>query len=223
MYEGRSLVPQLPIPVALPDFSRTHAPSVSEIFPEPKPVDVRSFGQKLMEIRSRMLNDGASAEEVAHCEKLLFTYSTLEQEIIAFLASARQAHLERLEAKRGELWAACRRLEDSALAASNEVAALQNSLNNQAHVVSEWRAKVQEAAAPPFATRFPNQAEVQTWNGRLEGARAELAKAIGGQQKTDSTLRAARIEHEEIARSLARKVDELRAADSELIGYRQTT
>jgi chromosome segregation ATPase len=216
MYEGRSLVPQFPIPVALPDFSRTHVASVAEVFPEAKPPAPRLI-ERLNNARLKM-----HGETVARANELAIRYLDLEKQIEAFLTEHKSRRLSELEAKRGALWAECRKIEDAIGAHVQEVGRLNTSLNNQAHVVSEWRAKVQEAAQPPFATRFPNQAEVQTWNGRLAAARIELAKAISGQQETDSALRSRRIGHETTVRELASKVDELRAADSELKALQQT-
>ena len=212
---------QLPMPSGAPfDFSQTAAPSVREIFPEPPPKDLRTFTQKLMELRVDLLSVG-NPETIAKTDALLFECADIEQRINGFLADQRQEKLKRLEAARGELWTQCRALEDALGAHVQEVGRLNAISNGHAANVSAARAKVQEAVQPPFATRFPNEAETEAWNGRLATARGELAKALEQQQQINLALSAARALHAEAARELAGRVEALRAADSERIEFQK--
>ena len=219
---NRQMIPQLPIPSGAPfDFSQTAAPSVREIFPEPKPVDTRTFTQKLMELRIDLLSNGTT-EAVAQCEDLLFRYSHLEKQITEFLATQRQETLARLEATRAELWNACRALEDAVGVCLREVGRLTAVDNSHARIVNEARVVVREATQPPFHTRFPNAIERGTWEARQTSARAALAKVIEEQNEITSALAAARARHAEAARELAERVEALRAADSAVIDFQKT-
>jgi hypothetical protein len=215
----RDLALRLPVPTSPAiDFTRVAAPNAREIFPEPRPVDRRTPGEKLQDLRLQLAPDG-TPETIAKTESLLFEYAHLEQRITAFLAEERETKLKRLEAKRGELWAACRIIEDAIAAHVQEVGRLNAVSNGQAGILSAARTKVHEATQPPFHTNFPNEAETQAWKVRQASARGELAKALEQQQQINLALSAARALHAEAARELAERVEQLRAADSALIEF----
>ena len=191
-----------------------------EIFPEPAPKDLRSLGQKLMEVRFELIHE-STPEEIAKADSLLFEYVAIEERINGFLADQRQEKLKRLEAARGELWTQCRALEDALGAHVQEVGRLNAIANGHAANVSAARAKVQEAVQTALPTRFPSGSEMEAWNGRLATARGELAKALEQQQQINLALSAARALHAEAARELAGRVEALRAADSERIEFQK--
>ena len=109
--------------------------------------------------------------------------ANLEEEIEGFLDQQAREHLARLEAKRADLWAECRKIEDVIGAHIAEVGRVNSAANDRARVVADQRAKVHQATPPPFATNFPNQAETEAWNGRLAAARSGLAQAIEEQNE----------------------------------------
>ncbi len=218
----RELALRLPVPNAPNfDFSRTNVVSAADVFPPAKVKDTRTPLEKLMDARVQMIHREASAEELKRCEALMVRVANLEEEIEGFLDQQAREHLARLEAKRADLWAECRKIEDVIGAHIAEVGRVNSAANDRARVVADQRAKVHQATPPPFATNFPNQAETEAWNGRLAAARSGLAQAIEEQNEINLALSAVRALHAEAARELAAKVEELRAADSELIDFQK--
>jgi chromosome segregation ATPase len=215
---------QFPIPEATPpfDFSETNLVSLKDVFPDSKPADHRTLGERLMACRFELAKEG-KPETIAKVEALLFEFADLEQRVNKFLTEQHDAQLSRLEAKRADLWAECRKLEDTNRAARNEVAALNNRLNARASDLSAARQKAAEANNAHFKSQFPNASEVAIWQAKRAGARTELATVEQQHQELQRELAAARAAHTEAAREFADRVEALRAVDTELIEYRKKT
>ncbi len=213
---------ELPIPSTPPfDFSRTHLATVADVFPEPPPTDTRTPLQKLMEARFELLHHG-TPETTAAADALLVEITDLESRIARFLADCHDGRRARLEQRRAELWEQCRLLEDGKRAAGNEVAQLNAALNARATELTAARQKAADTDIKPFATQFPNSQEMATWQITRSAARAELARAQQRHSELQTELSAAHLVHAEAARMLAAKVEELRAADAELLDCKKT-
>ncbi len=213
---------RLPTLVATPrfDFSETNLVSLKDVFPDEKPTDHRTLGERLMACRFELAKEG-KPETIAKVEALLFEFADLEQRVNTFLTEQHDAQLSRLDAKRAALWAECRKLEDANRAARTDVSSLNNQLNARSSELSAARQKASDANNPDFDSQFPNAAELAEWQAKRATARAELAKVDAQHRELQRELAAARVAHSEAAREFAERVEALRAVDTELIEHRK--
>jgi hypothetical protein len=222
MYTGRSLAPQIELPPMVPDFSNVPVISYSDFDREPAKPDTRSLGQRLMETRYEMINAAAPPESVAHCDQLLAGYYDLEGRIDAFISEQSQAHITRLEQKRAAIWAECRKLEDNATAAQDEIARLNATTNASGQALVEWRGKMANANNNPgFNSRFPSDTEIANWNEKRSAVRGELNIRESQHRDLQKALSFAQLQETAAAQELNELVEKLKQADSALVAAKQ--
>jgi len=209
------MIPQLDIPASRWEFSQTHVAHASDLFPQSKPARP-ALAERLLDIRVSMRQSSALPERLVACDQLLAEYHSITQQVEAFIVDARQEMIDKLREQRVSLWNQCRSAEDRSKAATLEIGRLNGLLNHVVQALSTARAKLQDASAKNFDTRFPNARELEDWGARRGAAQNEFDIAEMRHRDVVREFSFAEVSKHDSEIELRGLVEQMSAVDNEL-------
>jgi hypothetical protein len=211
MFTGHaSMIPQIEIPAAAPQFDHRIAVDARSIFPEEDkrpPVNDggRPHGLKLLDCRQSEQQNAFLAEYHQLCDR-----------IDAFVAHEKAERISELERQRDAQRILCRSCEDSLKEIRANLASASQRVNDHATVLNAAKHRFAETERRPFDTAYPTAQEVQQWAQKRSDAKATLEV----EQQRAADLGQSQIawgyRFEEEAKKLNEADEQLRAIDREL-------
>jgi len=192
----------------------------SDVFPQSKPAR-RGLPDRLMDTRLALHRSGATPERLSACDARIVALHSEIEKCETFIADARQELIDRLEEQRVSLWDRCRSAEDRSKAATLEIGRLNGLLNHVVQALGAARAKLQEASAKHFDTRFPNARELDEWAARRAAAQAEFDAAESRHRDVVREFSFAEVSLHDSKNTLAELEEQLRQIDEQLAALKK--
>jgi chromosome segregation ATPase len=205
-----TMLPLLPIPQRVPDFSKTNVVDARDVFPESKPVK--------QDPRTPFINDLMKAPPSDQRDQLMSQFLMLADRIDAFLAQSKSERTRELEKTRDDLWNQCRSAEDALQSLQRDLGTEQAQLNEANFRLATIRERAAEASTRPFTTRFPTKSEIAAWNSTRDAAAAEVGRAEKVVREHQIRFNALQNQIPEAAQDLRDAVEQLQEVQRALAG-----
>jgi hypothetical protein len=209
MFNNRSMIPQIEIPSAPPDFSQTYAPSVRDLVREREPK-----GRPTLLVRLGELPPSPARDE------LLSRFALICRDVEHFIFEAKADRVAELEHQRDLQRQVCRQAEDELKQVRIDLGRANTALAAHAAELGAARRAWTEAQRAPFDSRYPMPAESAAWDGKRAAARAVLNNEETRHQDLQQSILQLTYRFESAAKALNEADEVLRAIDRELASLR---
>jgi len=192
----------------------------ADVFPGSRPARP-ALAERLLDMRVSIHRSTALPEMLAACDELLAEYHSITQKVETFIGAARQEMVDRLEKQHASVWDRCRMAEDNLKAATLEISRLNGTLSTHASELGAARARAREAAQKYFDSKYPTNAELNSWNSTKAAAQSAFEIVEKRHQEIGRELSFAEVSLHDSKNTLAELEEQLRQIDEQLAALKK--